>query len=87
MSVPNPEKVMDEEVAMNPAVESVPEKRPFPCMERVLPGVVVPMPILLLLESMDRIGMEDMVGAYEKALIADGRVVVAELVYAICPIL
>ena len=42
--VPNPEKVIVEEVAMRPAVERVPEIRVFPWTEKREPGEVVPMP-------------------------------------------
>ena len=44
--MPNPEKVMVEEVAISPAVERVEEKRPEPWTEKVAPGVVVPMPMV-----------------------------------------
>ena len=43
-SMPNPESVTVEDVAMKAAVESVPETRPLPCTENVAPGVVVPTP-------------------------------------------
>ncbi len=47
----------------------------------------MPIPILLLVESIDRMGIEDIVVAYVYALIAEGKVVVAELVKASCPTL
>ena len=46
MSVPNPESVIVEEVAMRFPTESVPETIASPCTLKVFAGEVVPIPTL-----------------------------------------